>query len=243
MQLLRIGWGASLRGDDFELEDWRDTLKLPFDPWVVDTKRGLVLRSKIFDSAVAADEVYDRAVSLISMVNGALALWNQTAHVNFHGVIEFLSDGSERYHPPSAQVHMEGRSKFRVDGVVVGPDGQQKAGPPKASDPQRWIEAAKGDDALADALIYYSRADNWFDIYKALECLFIKFGGEEEFIRMGWKSRAAVKALKRTADNERHARLKNKLNRHPMNKEEARRVLRALIKMAFIEIKTEARDG
>lgn len=28
-------WGVKLSGHVFDLEDWRDTLKEPFDPWVL----------------------------------------------------------------------------------------------------------------------------------------------------------------------------------------------------------------
>jgi hypothetical protein len=28
-------WGVGLSGRVFDLEDWRDTLKEPFDPWVL----------------------------------------------------------------------------------------------------------------------------------------------------------------------------------------------------------------
>ena len=44
----RIGWGVVLGGDAFDLEDWREALKQPFDPldpWVTETKFGLILRS------------------------------------------------------------------------------------------------------------------------------------------------------------------------------------------------------
>ena len=46
----------------------------------------------------------------------------------------------------------------------------------------------------------------WFDIYKALECIMGRFGGESAFIALDWAPREDVKRLKQTANWARHAR-------------------------------------
>ncbi len=58
---------------------------------------------------------------------------------------------------------------------------------PSRANPQRWLSFAAGDDLLADALTYFARGDDWFDIYKALECLEERFGGEAKCRRSSWK--------------------------------------------------------
>ena len=72
--------------------------------------------------------------------------------------------------------------------------------PPEPSNPQRWLSLAAEDDLLADALRYFGRGDDWFDIYKALECLIGRFwrGEETDFLALGWASADKIKLLKRT---------------------------------------------
>jgi hypothetical protein len=115
---VRAGWGAALGGHQFDLEDWRDALKPPFDPWVVQTERGAALCSKVLDVALSPTEVQDRSKPLIEMLNGALAVSRGTRSVSFEGVIEFMSDGSERRHVLATLSAAEGRSTARAFGVA-----------------------------------------------------------------------------------------------------------------------------
>jgi hypothetical protein len=64
---------------------------------------------------------------------------------------------------------------------VLGPDGRPvPLKPDERSEPQRWLSIAAKDDLLADALMYFARGDDWFNVYKTLECLEMRFGGREE---------------------------------------------------------------
>ena len=67
---------------------------------------------------------------------------------------------------------------MRAEAGVVGPDGRpEPPKPPEPSEPQRWLRIAAEDDLLADALTYFARGDDWFDVYKALECLEMRGSG------------------------------------------------------------------
>jgi hypothetical protein len=50
-------WGAVIRGEQFDLDDWASVLKEPFDPWVEVHGGDTVLRSKSFDGMSSAQEV------------------------------------------------------------------------------------------------------------------------------------------------------------------------------------------
>jgi hypothetical protein len=56
-------WGAVLRGDDFDLQDWREMLKPPFDPWIEVHGPDNVLRSASLHELTSASEVRDRVVA------------------------------------------------------------------------------------------------------------------------------------------------------------------------------------
>ena len=34
----KIGWGVVLGGHAFDLEDWEEALKGPFDPWIMEAE-------------------------------------------------------------------------------------------------------------------------------------------------------------------------------------------------------------
>jgi hypothetical protein len=190
-----------LRGHDFDLQDWREMLKPPFDPWVEVHGSDAVLRSESLDGLTSASEVRDRVVAHIDRLNGAMFVMRQSQPLQFSGVVELAPDGKVH-----RTVFVEGgahvRARVGAIAVVIGPDGKPKSEPPpKPSEAQTWAAIADGDDLLEDALTYFGRVSVpdpvrhpptfWFDIYKALECLIGRFGGETAFIALDWAARGA----------------------------------------------------
>ncbi len=235
----RIGWGIVLGGHAFDLGDWQEALKQPFEPWVTETEDGLILRWNLLDPATTSTEAYKRAKALIEQVNGALGVSHRARVVRLEGIAEILSDGTRRC--VFAEVLSEElRCKDQLTAVVLGPDGKPKPSPSsEPSNPQRWLSIAAEDDLLADALTYFARGNDWFDIYKALECLILRFGGrEKEFLDLGWADADEITRLKRTANSERHARRKFDPPRSPMRPNEARDLLAKLMARAFHEADT-----
>jgi len=236
----RIGWGAMLGGEEWDLEEWREALKQSFDPWV--TEDGLILRSSSLGPATTGSEAYDLAKALMDQVNGALAVSCTARVVRLEGIVEILCDGTRRRAPVLTSISATERpDKARVMVDVDGPDGKPKPPlPPEPSETQRWLSITAEDDLLADALTYFGRSEDWFDIFKALECLIGRFGGGKEgkFIALGWASASKIKLLKQTAGVWRHSR-RGRLNvdppPHAMERAEARDLLAKLITRAFRE--------
>jgi len=157
----RIGWGVVLGGEVFDLEDWQEALKQPFDPWIMETEDGLILHSSLLDPATTSSESYERAKALMEQVNGALGVSHRAGVVRLEGIVEILPDGTRRRHVFMELRGGELRSKVRAVGVVLGSDGKPKpAPPPEPSNPQRWLSVAAEDDLLADALTYFARGDD-----------------------------------------------------------------------------------
>jgi hypothetical protein len=127
--------------------------------------------------------------------------------------------------------------KLRATAVVGEP---KPPPPPEPSETQRWLAIAAKDPFLEDALTYFGRGDDWFDTYKALECLIGRFGGGKEgtFLALDWANACKIKLLKQTADSWRHSRL-GRLNVDPpdppMERAEARDLLARLMVRAFRE--------
>mgnify|MGYP001546321454 CR=1 FL=1 len=203
-------WGAKLAGSDFDLSDWREELKEPFDPYVElisrDNDRLNVLWSKEFVNLETADEVRQRAIGLIHQLNGIMYLQRRCQPLVFGGSAR-LVDGKvlvdHFVELPSATIRMRGNAimvQIVRDGVVQPPP------PPVKSTAQTLLETAGGDDVVADIFGYISSAIDWYDLYKVIELCESKLGGEHSLgIAVGGKAKP-WKAAKTTANFFRHAR-------------------------------------
>lgn len=224
-------WGVHLTGHDFDLLDWEETLKAPFDPWVERLQEMFVLRWSGFDGLDTA-EVRTRGEALIEQLNGAMAASKGSRPIRGQDVIEFTTDGTRHHHILVAD-HLELRTRFGAAVLkVVGPDGAViPDAPPQPSDVQQWASIADTDDRLADALVYLGRRE-WFDLFKAIECIEDWAGGEGELIKLGWMDRE--KRVKRTANSFRHRRRgTHSPPSPPATHEEALQFVADLIRKAF----------
>ena len=193
--MTRVAWGALLQGASEDIADWTEVLKPGFDhPWIETHGADTVLRSPVLDGLETASEVHHMAGALIDVLKGAVALSQGAGPLKCTGVAELSSDGKLHKHV-FASMHIElGRFRMHAVGVALGPDGKPLPPPPaQPSAVQNWSATAQSDGLIEDALIYYGRATDWFDIYKALECLILKFGGagsdgkrEKTFKELGW---------------------------------------------------------
>jgi hypothetical protein len=182
-------------------------------------------------------------VALIDRLNGAMALSRDSGPLSFDGVTEFMSDGT-RNQTLFAGCFEEMDAFDTVDATVTGPDGQPVPPlPPTQSDVQVWAGLAESDDLLDDALIYFGTATEWFDIYKTLETLILRFGAgkkqtqkEKAFLSLTWAPEKDIERLKRTANWARHAKRRFKPPLNPMELPEARRLLGQLLRRALLEI-------
>jgi hypothetical protein len=231
----RRRWGAILRGEPTELESWKNHLKEPFDPWLEVHGDDTALCSQWFDESSAAEEVRERALMRIQQLNGAVALYERATSVQLGGLIEFGPDG--RRH--NTIIFAEMRAFEIGDTAQMAFEVSASDGKPvrlRPSQVQDCVKLTDDDDLLRDALIYFGSATNWFDIYKVLECLISRFGGEKNFLALEWVPRAEVELLKNTANTIfRHARHKYDPPKEPMSLEHARELIAALLRRAGAE--------
>ncbi len=222
------GWGVHLSGHAFDVADWADTLKQPFDPWIEQRDDQFFLRSQQFDVLPNAEEVRARAFDVIGRLSAAMEISVGSRAITFEGVVKFAADSTRKIHMFLEGGTIEVRSRLRA-AITTG----NEAAAPKESDAQRWIMLSEGDALLADALIYFSRTE-WFDVYKAIECLEDWVGGEEVLRSKGWINAADLKRLKRTANSFRHRKGgKHSPPADPFSLRDARKTLGTLLRKAF----------
>ncbi len=90
-------WGVDLRGHVFDLKDWEENLRAPFDPWVERLQEEYVLHSSEFDGLESFEEVQARAHALVDQLNGAMAVAG-TRRISPGGIIRFNPDGTHHRH-------------------------------------------------------------------------------------------------------------------------------------------------
>jgi hypothetical protein len=220
-----------LSGDQFDLEDWQEALKPPFDPWVTKMDDGLILRSRLLDSATTSTEAHHRGMALLEQANGALGAGRKTGIVRLEAIMEFLPDGRRQKSQILTFPITDARDRARVV-VAVGPDGPSP--PPEPSGPQLCMSIAAKDGLLADALTYFGRGESWFDMYKALECIQKKVGGQHTLADLGWATAEEIRMFRQTANSyARHRRGKFDPPKQPMEIAAARELLGRLIASAF----------
>jgi hypothetical protein len=234
--MTKPGWGAVVQGEPTDLGDWVDALKEPFDPWVEIHGGETVLRSVTLDELTSANNVRSRALAHIERLNGAFAVWQQCKPVRFGGVVQFASDGKQQRTIFAEMAAIEARGRANAFAIAIGPDGKPyPKPPPQPSEVQRWASIAEADDLLDDAIIFFGKGPGWFDIYKAIECLYARAGGEHAFLALNWEKE--TKRLKTTANWFRHARRRNDRLENPMELKEGHALLGRLLSRALREAK------
>lgn len=172
------GWAVELTGEKIDLDDLRQFLEPPFDPWVEDFeedgKTKLLLRSKTWTGVVDSGVVLADAERTAKRLLGAMLLIHSDARpVGIGQIFDFRADGTRN----TVIVAMTGHIKLS-GGRVRGRSVSASPSPPEPSSVQRLIKSAEGDDERADLLDHLARATNWYDIYKAAEIIRRIAGGQ-----------------------------------------------------------------
>ena len=98
------------------------------------------------------------------------------------------------------------------------------------------MDVVRSSDALSGAVIELSGRTDWIKIYKAIEYLEDKYGGEKQLGAAFPKMKEALKRIKRTANSVRHrARAFASIN-NPSKLESAEKLLKSLIDEIIVSI-------
>ncbi len=230
MSGISSGWALEIRGASIDLNDIKQELGRPFDPWVEEYddsgKIVLLLRTRQWIHCTNTNEMMAISNRLIEELNGALCLIASDAgKVTAGAAFKFDDDGNKL--PVSIELEASfGFGRVRTRAVLSLEDGSAV---PVASATQRRIEAARSQILVSGLLIFTARADNWFDIYKAMETLEDLVGGDKAA-----RSKAPQwKNVKQTANHHRHAsEFIHQKPRAVVTIDQAREVIIALAQLA-----------
>lgn len=200
-------WMVRITGHRHDLMDWREALKLPFDPSieVVELPEGdnrveeaYLVNWSQFQQCADANEVREISVPLIRQLNGLMAALSQTRPVEFNEVVHRQTDGKLLRH----RFIVAETVTFRMRGgaATLTVTGQEVA-PPQPSQAQRAFQRAP--DNVTAAIEHFARADNWHDLYKSFEALENHVGSRTKIRALG-VSKADIDNFAMSAQLARH---------------------------------------
>ena len=166
------GWAVELTGEPFDLENFRQWLKAPFDPWIencaVDEGVRPVLWSRSWEKLNEGADVHRDAARIVERLNGVALLVDQDAQAVKPGqIMRFGSDGEREPIMFAVTGHLHitlGKMRMRATGETSGPPQR-----PHESPMQKWFRDAETDDVRAELFVHLNRTDNWYDLFKSME--------------------------------------------------------------------------
>jgi hypothetical protein len=204
------GWAVELKGEKIDIDDAREVLQPPFDPWIEDHLTGddiviPLLRTKVWMSLAKPADVTRDARRIVERLNGAAILIHSDAKPLGIGlVLKFDAAGKRIPMLSAASVRLNlnlGRTRGRGPIAAV----TSTTPTPSESPVQRWLRDADTDDKRADLLLHLTRADNWYDLFKSAELVRKLAGGESALKSALGPDWPYWRLMFRTANSYRHA--------------------------------------
>ena len=224
------GWAVELKGEAIDLDDVREVLQPPFDPWIEDHLTGEdvvipLLRTGAWASLARPADVARDARRILERLYGAAILVHSDAKPLGIGlVLKFDADGKRIPMLSAASVRLNlnlGRARTRDRMAATTSTA------PAESSVQRWLREADADEKRAELLLHLTRADNWYDLFKSAELVRKLAGGETALKTALGPDWPYWRLMFRTANCYRHAPDSQKypLPTPPAELEEAREFL------------------
>ena len=165
-----------------------------------------MLRSGCFGDLQGAEEVRQRAILLIQLLNGALGVEAATRPLNLDVVGRIDDQGEVQQLTSLGSGELKARSaELAASGDVRDMEGNLIQSTPQPSNAQRWIALAKNNDKIEGMLVFAGRTDSWYDIYICIEFAEKLVGSEHQLYHLLGGSANEYKHLKCTANFYRHA--------------------------------------
>ena len=234
MSEAKLSWGVALKGHSHDIEYWLDAFPIGFDPHAVSRNEEIALWDSDLEAARNAREAYDIASLLLGRLNGLMRVLHSAEPLEISAILEVVEDGSEKR---SVFIFPEtGRYRFKGSsfpgGVVIG-GATTDTSDPEPTRAQKWAQVAQENHLLADALTYAAERENWFNLYKAFECVSDFVKGEHKLIALGWTTKPEKNRFTNTADAlHRHRRGGKTPPANPMSIGEAQDYVQKLINSA-----------
>jgi hypothetical protein len=159
------------------------------------------------------------AIDILRVLTGAMALTLPPHEVRFQNVVKVDGNGKRQI-----TAFMEGGTNMTFF-AIGNSDGEPAA--------RVAVRTAFDSEYLEEALAYFGDQGGWFNLYKCIESVELWAGGEHKLAALKLIPSRSLKRTKKTANDARHARLKNTPIANAPSFLEARTIVKDLLNAAL----------
>lgn len=226
-----------LEATERDRANWLELFKSPFDPYVEFIEQAgqgfFLLKSNSLSDLTDSLQVCGAGKLLVRQMNSIVVEMIGKSEVGVSGTCQ-IRDGRlvRNYHLEAETAHFRfGMGSARIQ--VFDSSGKLIESPPEPTTAQKRIKTALANKAIGDALLYCGSDPDWFDLYKAFECL-----RDAELLGAD-----PTKSFTQTATMFRHRKGRYDEPEKPMSLPEARSLLRRWISEAADKLATPLGPG
>jgi hypothetical protein len=193
-----VEWFVRITGENFDLEKLSKSLNSP-ELCVIQEGPDFSLKSADFNSLKDADDVRNRAIEILSLINGAARLaLGMRKPLAVDCVVKVNDDGA-----PQFFVRCSSGISLRVSASmsVVAADGtvRDQEESPQADPIPNWIVIAQRDTNVAKVLRLFGAGNHgWVSLYRIYEVIVNDVGNIAE---KGWATKNEIIRFKQTANS------------------------------------------
>lgn len=217
--LMHSKWGVELEGHGEDIENLsiklNNIVSSNGDYFVCRLDNLYVLRTRRWDLATEPMQVSAVAQSDFDMLRSCLDVVDGCGRLMVGTVFEFNTDDA-----------VINQTRDTTIQVRVRKSTSKRASPEEF---RSVLNACQNDSDIRDAMEELKSQSSWFDIYKSIEALESKFGGESDLLSEFSAQKNEIKATKRTANSVRHVEGKFSPVKSPVEIEQAKTLVKKLI--------------
>ena len=228
-------WKIQLVGDDFDLKELERSFSDVVGVSIKKEDDGYYLSSVEFDSCNKSEEVKNKALDILDVLNGAKTLsLGGNKVITYGGIIKEKHDGTrEVFVELSDTINL----RDSVSIVVTDSEGKIIKDVHPADSVPGWLTVGLRNESAKRALrIYGKERHTWAGLYKIYEIIEDSVGGLDKILERDWATRSSIKRFKHTAnspsaigDEARHGKESTTGPRNPMHLSEARSLVDTLL--------------
>ena len=228
-------WKIQLVGDDFDLKELEKSFSDASAFSITREKDGYYLSSSEFDSCKTIEEVKNKGVDILDVLNGAKTLsLGGNESIKSGCIVLEKEDGTKK-----SFVELTSTITLRdsLSVIVKGSDGRITEEVHPADSVPEWLTLGLHHQNLKRALrIYGKERHTWGGLYKVYEIIEDSVGGMQQIVENGWATKSSIQRFKHTAnspsaigDDARHGKENTTGPKKPMQLSEARSLVETLL--------------
>jgi hypothetical protein len=230
-----VNWKVQINGASADIDYLPDSLT-ERELRVTKDEDGYYVKSDMFADLSEPEAVYDLAIQMLPLIEGAAKLyWGECGPLTVGAIVLTQEDGSEKRTLFLSTTTMQANSRLHITkGTVI--DGDGNVVPSGPSDMALWLKTAMQDAHVKKAIRLYRSEHSWVNLYRLYEVVEEDVGGRKTIASLGWMKDSDITRFTHTANNARslgdearHGHERYQPPRNPMTLAEAEQLIKTLL--------------